>query len=77
MRISKAFPKIFTAASAVMFSLSLAVITAFCAENETRSSPETAMAGSNNRISLLIGIILVAVGAVGFAVLKIREREKT
>ena len=76
MRTSNIFAKIFTAFSAVMMSLSLSVMTAFCAENETRSSPETSMSGGNNRICIIIGITLVAVGTVGFALLKIREREK-
>lgn len=77
MRISNIFSKIFTAASAVVLSLSLSIMTAFCVQNETRSSPETTMAGGNNRISIIIGIVLLAIGTVGFALLKIREREKS
>ncbi|MBQ3692864.1 MAG: hypothetical protein II931_06055 [Clostridia bacterium] len=77
MRFLNNFPKIFTSVSAAMFIFSMSVITALCVGNETDSSPETAMTGGNNTISIIIGIVLLAVGSVGFAVLKIREKEKS
>ena len=77
MRNLNIFRKIFTAVSAAVLCLSLSVMTAFCVQNDTVSSPETASAGGNNKICIIIGIALVAVGAFGFAVLKIKEREKT
>lgn len=77
MRILNKLPKIFTTASAVMLSLSLSVLTVFCVSDETRSSPETAMTGGDGNLSIIIGIILIAIGLVGFAVLKIKERGKS
>ena len=77
MRIFDIFSRFCTAASAVIFAMSLSLLNAFCVHDETVSSPQTVMTGGESNISIIIGIVLLAIGTVGFVILKIKEREKS